>query len=135
MWHDLCAELLGEQVPPFDFIAHYDRYISHYPPAFISKLAIIAADRDITRKQYKEAGAIFDTLKRDNYDGTVKKYIDYMQGKILSETHDESGAAKIWEEQAKNYDDPLIRARAEFSLVNSHSCATARCRRKTPPAT
>ena len=118
MWRTLCSELLGEGKETFDFSANYERYISHYPPAFIGKLAIMAADRSINRKEYDAANVIFDTLKRDNFDEPVKKYIDYMRAKIFSETHSESEAAKIWEEQAKDIGDPLIRARAEFSLVN-----------------
>lgn len=118
MWHTLCSELLGNGTATFDFSANYNRYISHYPPGFIEKLAIIAADRSISRKQYDAATLIFDTLKHDGFDEPVKKYIDYMQAKILSETHSETEAAAIWAEQAKQLDDPLIRARAEFSLVN-----------------
>jgi tetratricopeptide (TPR) repeat protein len=118
IWLTLCRELLGESKETFDFSANYQRYISHYPPAFIGKLAIIAADRSINRKQYEAATAIFDTLKHDNLDEPVKKYIDFMQAKILSETHSESQAVALWAEQAKQLGDPLIRARAEFSLVN-----------------
>jgi tetratricopeptide (TPR) repeat protein len=118
MWRTLCRELLGSGTETFDFSANYERYISHYPPTFIGKLAIIAADRSINRKQYDAATAIFDTLRHDNLDEPVKKYIDYMQAKILSETHSESEAVAIWTEQAKLLEDPLIRARAEFSLIN-----------------
>jgi tetratricopeptide (TPR) repeat protein len=118
MLYDLCQELLGDDKQPFDFSANYDRYISHYPPSFIQKLAIIAADRNINRKNYAGAVAILDALKHDNYDEPVKKYADYMRAKIFSETHEEAEAAKIWETQAKDLDDPLIRARAEFSLIN-----------------
>jgi len=118
MWRSLCKELLGEGTETFNFSANYDRIIRNYPPVFIQKLAIIAADRSINRKEYDAATNIFDTLRKDNFDEPVKKYIDYMHAKILSETRNEDEAAKIWEQQAGEIDDPLIRARAEFSLVN-----------------
>lgn len=118
MWLTLCKELLGEGTDKFDFVGNYERYIRYYPPSFVGKLAVIAADRSINRRQYEAANTIFDLLKRDDFDTPVKKYITYMQGKIFSETHGEAEAAKIWEEQAKDLGDPLIRARADFSLIN-----------------
>jgi len=118
VWLNLCKELLGEPSESFNFLANYDRYIRHYPPVFIQKLAIIAADHNINRKEYDTALSIFDALKKDTLDEPVKKYIDYMHAKVLSETNNEEEAAKIWEQQASNVGDSLIRARAEFSLIN-----------------
>jgi tetratricopeptide (TPR) repeat protein len=120
MWRTLCKELLDEDTggQSFNFMANYDHIISTYPPVFIQKMAIIAADRSISRKDYDTALSIFDALRRDNLDEPVKKYIDYMHAKILSETKGEEEAEKIWEQQASNVEDPLTRARAEFSLVN-----------------
>jgi len=118
MWRDLCKELLGEGADNFNFLANYDHLIHYYPPVFIQKLAVIAADRSINHKDYDTAMAIFDILKKDSLEEPVKKYTDYMRAKILSETKNEEEAAKIWEKQAADIDDPLIRARAEFSLVN-----------------
>jgi tetratricopeptide (TPR) repeat protein len=118
MWLSLCKELLGQPGTPFNFTGNYDHTIQYYPPTFIQKLAIIAADRAITRKDYDTAMNIFDDLKKDDLDEPVEKYIDFMHAKIESETGEEDDAAKIWEKQAADIDDPLIRARAEFSLVN-----------------
>jgi len=118
MWLGLCRELLGEPGESFNFLANYDRYIHNYPPVFIQKLAVIAADRSINRKEYDVALNIFDALRKDNLEDPVRKYIDFMRAKIMSETKNEDEAAKIWEHQAAEIDDPLIRARAEFSLVN-----------------
>jgi tetratricopeptide (TPR) repeat protein len=120
LWVTLCKELLGEErgTDTFSFLSNYDRYIQHYPPVFIQKLAIISADLSINRKEYDTAIGIFDILKRDAIEEPVKKYVDYMRAKVYSETKNEEEAAKIWGQQAKDYDDPLIRARAEFSLIN-----------------
>jgi tetratricopeptide (TPR) repeat protein len=118
MWRNLCRELLNEGSEKFNFLANYDSFIHAYPPLFIQKLAIVAADRSINRKEYDTALAIFDLLKKDNLDQPVAKYVDYMHAKIFSETKREDEAIKIWERQAAEVDDPLIRARAEFSLIN-----------------
>ncbi len=118
MWRDLCKEMLGEEGGGFNFTANYDHYIRNYPPAFIQKLAIITADFSINRKEYDSANAILDILVRDNLDEPIKKYIDYMHAEIYSETRNEEEAAKIWEQQIADIDTPLIRARAEFSMIN-----------------
>jgi len=117
-WRTLCKELLGESNDRFDFTANYARTLRAYPPVFIQKLAIIAADRAINRKDYDTATGVFDALRKDNFDDPVRKYIDYMRAKILSETHNEEEAARIWEQQTTDTEDRFIRAHAEFSLVN-----------------
>ena len=118
-WLTLCKELLGEDVKQrFDFSANYERYIHNYPPVFIQKLAIIAADLRINNKEYDAANAIIDILNRDNLDAPVKKYTDYMKAKIFAETKKEEDAIKILEKQAEDVETPLIRARAEFTLIN-----------------
>lgn len=120
MWLSLCAELSGNTQESFNFNGNYEGIIRHYPPVFIQKMAVIAADKNISRKEYDQATNTFSLLQRDNIHEPVKKYIDFMRAKILSETGGEDEAAKIWEKQAGDIDDRLIRARAEFALVNMY---------------
>jgi len=118
MWLGLCKEMLNEENGAFNFVENYDLYISKYPPVFIQKLALIAADSNINLKSYDAATDIFSILTKANLDEPVGKYIDYMRAKIFSETKSEEEATKIWEKQAGLVDDPLIRASAKFSLIN-----------------
>lgn len=118
IWKTLCAQLLGDDKSVFDFPSNYDSYISKYPPPFIQKLALIAADLSIKRKEFDNAEDIFRIVTKASLDEPLQKYIEYMQAEILSETKNEEDAQKIWEKQAGYVDDPLIRASAEFSLVN-----------------
>ncbi|MEI7669321.1 MAG: hypothetical protein WCJ33_04500 [Pseudomonadota bacterium] len=118
MWHSLSNSMIDSDKSTFSFLQNYDQYISKYPPIFIQKLAIISADTNITRKEYENAKSIFEILATNNLDAPVQKYIEYMRAKILSETKSEEEATKIWEKQAEYVDDPLIRASAEFSLIN-----------------
>ncbi len=118
MWHALCEQLQGSDTAVFNFPANYDNYISKYPPPFIQKLALIAADLSIKRKDFDGASEVFRLLAKANLDEPLRKYIEYMQAEIYSETQNEDEAQKIWEKQAADVDDPLIRASAEFSLVN-----------------
>ena len=118
MWLALCGELLSEEKGKFNFVSNYESYIRNYPPVFIQKLALIAADVSINRREYNMASTIFDYIQKDKFDAPIKKYVDYMRAKIFSETKNEEEAAKIWEAQIEDVDTPLIRARAEFSLVN-----------------
>lgn len=118
MWRGLIDELINGAPPTFDFAANYDRFIRYYPPVFIQRLSIIAADRAIARHDYDQANRIFAILNKENLDEPIRKYVDFMRAKELSETHSEEEAAKIWALQAKETDDPLIRARAGFSLIN-----------------
>lgn len=120
MWLALCGELMNKDNGSFNFKDSYENTIRYYPPSFIQKIAVIAADKSIARKEYDSATAIFTTLQKEGLDEPVKKYIDFMRGKILSETGNEDEAAKIWERQAADVADRLIRARAEFSLVNMY---------------
>ena len=118
MWLTLTNQMLGKENPGFNFSLMFDNYINKYPPVFIQKLAINAADGSIAQKQYETASSIFKILKKNGLDEPVNKYIDFMNAKILSETRSEDEAAKIWEKQTAEIDDPLIRASAEFSLIN-----------------
>jgi tetratricopeptide (TPR) repeat protein len=118
LWRNLNKEVLGEDSSRFDFAANYDAYISKYPPVFIQKLALIAADFDIKQRDYDKAQDIFGLVSKNNNDEPIAKYIEYMHAEILSETKNEEEAIKIWEKEAEMVDDPLIRASAEFSLIN-----------------
>ncbi len=119
IWRTLCGQLLGEEEKNvFNFPANYDAYISKYPPPFIQKLALLAADLSIKRKEYDNASEIFRVITKASLDEPIQKYIEYMQAEILSETNNEEEAQKIWEKQVGYIDDPLIRASAEFSLIN-----------------
>ncbi len=120
MWQDLIAMATGESRDTFDFSKYYNTTIAYYPPTFIQKLALLVTDKLVERKHYEHASAVFLALQKDALDEPVKKYFDFMRAKILSETGDEEEAAKIWERQAGDVNDPLIRARAEFSLVNMY---------------
>lgn len=118
MWQALCKETLGDGDSVFDFADNYDRYINKYPPVFIQKLALIAADYNIKHRNYEKATEVLDIITRDNLDEPVRKYVDYMRAEIFSETKNEDEAAKIWEKQVAESDDRLIRASAGFSLIN-----------------
>lgn len=118
MWRNVCADAKDPGSDHFDFLKNYEPYISKYPPVFIQKLALLAADNAINHKHYDDARSIFDILTKNNLAEPVHNYVEYMEAKILSETKNEEEAARIWEKQAGYVDDPLIRASAEFSLVN-----------------
>lgn len=104
----------------YDFKSNYENFLRYYPPSFIQKIAIIAADRNIALKDYDGTTAIFTALQKDNLDEPIKKYIDFTRAKILTETGNDDEAAKIWERQAADINDRFIRARAEFALINMY---------------
>lgn len=118
IWKTLCDQLMGDDKSVFDFPANWDAYISKYPPPFIQKMAMISADLSIKRKDFDNAGDIFRLITKASLDEPVQKYIEYMQAEILSETKSEEDAQKIWERETGYVDDPLIRASAEYSLVD-----------------
>lgn len=123
MWLALCHEQMAnveKANETFSFKDNYEPFIRYYPPSFIQKIAVVAADKSVNRKDYDAATAIFTTLQKENIDEPIKKYIDFMRAKILAETGNEDEAAKIWERQTTDIADRLIRARAEFSLVNMY---------------
>lgn len=118
IWRTLCQQELGDKTANFNFTDNYDHYISKYPPSFIQKLAILAANSGINKKNYDNALSIFNIIVKNNLDDPINRYIEYMRGKIFSETGNEEEAGRIWEKQAAMIDDPLIRASAQFSLTN-----------------
>ncbi|HEU5047741.1 MAG TPA: tetratricopeptide repeat protein [Rickettsiales bacterium] len=118
MWRTLCHQELGDSSSVFDFPGNYERYISKYPPSFIQKLAIISANASINRKDFDTALNTFNIIVKSNLDEPIQRYIEYLRGKIYSETGNEDEAQRIWEKQSSYLDDPLIRASASFSLTN-----------------
>lgn len=120
MWQALIAMASGKTRDTFDFQKNYEATIAYYPPGFIQKMALLITDKLVERKNYDQASAVFLALQKDGLDEPVKKYFDFMRAKILSETNNEEEASKIWERQAGDVGDRLIRARAEFSLVNMY---------------
>lgn len=120
LWLSLCAMAQDKGSSGFSYTDQYEPYIRYYPPSFIQKLSVIAADKYINHKDYDSAKNIFAKLQKEGLDEPVKKYVDYMRAKILSETGSEDEASKIWERQAGDIMDRFIRARAEFSLINMY---------------
>lgn len=118
LWRSLPGLLSGDASQRFDFVSYNDAYISKYPPGIRQKLAIIGADTAIGEQEYNTALKIFDSLNKDKIIGPIQNYVDYLIGKISSETGQTKVALQLWERLAEDYKDGFIRSRAEFSMVN-----------------
>jgi hypothetical protein len=101
----------------FDYLAYNRAFIQYYPPEIRQKLAIAAADHFITLKEYSKAARTLDILNRDGLLDGVHLYAEYLLGKIAAENGKTDQAIKLWKPLSNQYIDPLIRARAQFSLV------------------
>jgi tetratricopeptide (TPR) repeat protein len=117
MWRNALGELLGNPTAFFNYMKNYDKYIRKYPPMMRQKLAILAADQAINRRSYNTALKVFSTLKDNEGMAPMQDYIDYLVGKVSADTGKVKEAILKWEELAKKYDDPFIRARAEYALI------------------
>lgn len=109
--------VLATPAPHFDYLKYNADYISRYPPKIRQKLAIVATDNYITNKAYSKAARTLDTLNRDGSLEPIQKYAEYLLGKIAADTGKHDQAINLWKPLAAQQEDPLIRARAEFSLV------------------
>lgn len=124
-WRAMTAELLGSPDQTFDYLTNYDAYISKYPPEFRQRLAILAADRSIAAKQPANALKILDTLATDGSAAQVGDYVNFLMGKIAMDAGRASEGLELWQKLADSAKDPLVRARAEFSLLSHRLKAKA----------
>ena len=100
-----------------EYLDYYKNYISKYPPSFRQRLALVAADTLVNRKQYNSALKIFDTLNRANVLGPVKDYADYLIAKVSSETRQHEMAIKIWNRLAEDDQNRFVQVRARYALI------------------
>ena len=121
-WRNMLADLLG--VPTkYDFLEMNTDYISKYPPLMRQRLAIIAANHAIDDKDYNVALKVFDTLqpekdsKQENLTTSIKPYINYLFGKISTETGQAKEGVNTWDELAEDYSNPFVQTHAEFSRI------------------
>lgn len=117
LWNEALSILKTDR-PRFDYLEYFKNYIQHYPPALRDKLAVLAADNYINRKSFNKALKTFDTLSESGISPRLMPYLDFLLGKISSESKNYDAAISLWEPLSKNDTDNFIRARAEFALVS-----------------
>lgn len=116
-WRAVLAELLGSASQTYNYLAMNNDYISKYPPVFRQKLAIIAADRAISAKDYNIALKILDSLHQDNIAEAINVYINFLLAKISMYTGQEKEALDSLDKLAGNIKHPFVQARADFTIV------------------
>ena len=116
-WRGMLADLLGNPDQNYDYLGLNNDYISKYPPIFRQRLAIVAADRSISSKDYHNALKIFDTLTQDNLIDPISHYVHFLMAKISAETGQEKEAIETWDKLAVAYEHPFVQSRAEFSRI------------------
>lgn len=107
--------------PPsrFDYLAYNPNFIRYYPPRIRQKLAIIAADNFIANKEYSKAARTLDLINRDGLLTPIRRYAEFLLGRIAADSGKPEQAIKMWTPLAKQYDDIFIHARAAFSLATA----------------
>jgi hypothetical protein len=116
-WRAVLSDLLGNPNQTYDYLAMNEDYISKYPPLFRQRLAIVAADRAISAKEYNIALKIFDSLHQDNLLDSINAYINFLMAKISLDTGQEKEAVENLEKLAADVKHPFVMARAEFTLI------------------
>lgn len=116
-WRSVLADLLGDSSQTYDYLSMNDDYISKYPPVFRQNLAIVAADRAISSKDYNIALKIFDSLHQDNLLDSINAYINFLMAKISMSTGQEKEASEKLDKLADDIKHPFVRARAEFTRI------------------
>lgn len=144
-WRKMLSDLTGRE-GTYDYLALNDDYISHYPPIFRQKLAIVAADRNIDAKEYNTAIRIFETLKtvkpnkeegkgdkkdakpaetstvdasmlKDDLIAPIAPYVNYLMAKIAADTGQTEESIRAMDILAQDYKHPFVRSRAEFAKI------------------
>lgn len=104
----------AEEIP---FMEYYPTYIRQYPPALQQRLAIIAADHAIQKKDLNTPIAILETLEKDDSLKGAEDYAKFLRAQVAAETGNREKAETLWTELAQKIDDRQFRARAEYALV------------------
>lgn len=117
LWKDAFRIFLEGGRPRFDYLDYDGPYIDKYPPALRQKLALIAADNYINRKNYARASRIFTKLNEDGILEPIEDEMNYLLGKIASENDRVAAARELWEPLTQQDRNRFVRARAEYSLV------------------
>jgi hypothetical protein len=116
-WRAMLADLLGNPDQSYDYLSLNNDYFSKYPTLLRQRLAIVAADRSISGKDYNNALKIFDTLTADNLVESIGPYVNFLMAKISAETGQEKDALETWDKLADDYKYPFVQTRAEFSRI------------------
>lgn len=102
---------------PVPYMQMNDSFIRQYPPTLRQRLAIIAANQAIQKRDLKTPVEIFNSLQEDKVSREIEDYLSFLQGKVSSEMGRVNEAEKIWKDLANKVEDRQFRARAEFALV------------------
>lgn len=116
-WRTMLSDLLGNSGQTYDYLSMNENYISKYPPVFRQRLAIVAADRAISAKDYNIALKIFDSLHQDNLLDQINAYINFLMAKISMSTAQEKEATENLDKLAEDVKHPFVRSRAEFTRI------------------
>lgn len=117
LWKDALRIFQEGGRPRFDYLDYDGPYIDKYPPSLRQKLALIAADNYINRKNYSRASRIFTQLNEDGILEPIEDEMNYLLGKIASENGRIESARQLWEPLAQQDHNRFVRARSEYSLV------------------
>lgn len=99
------------------YMEYNDSYIRQYPPALRQRLAIIAANHAVQKRDFRSPSDIFTSLDEDRLSGEVADYIAYLKAKVAASAGRRAEAERIWGQLAAKIEDRQFRARAEYSLV------------------
>jgi|GEM_PF-639695 len=116
MWREAMA-IFQQDRPRFDYHLYYDQYISKYPPRLRERLAILAADNYINRRNYQRAFTSFDSMNKFGISAETIDYVNFLLGKIAAEQGRYDQAIALWQPLREDSPDRFIRARSEFALV------------------
>lgn len=116
MWREALA-IFQQDRPRFDYHLYYDNYINKYPPRLRERLAVLAADNYINRRNYQRAFTTFDSLNKTGISAETMPYVNFLIGKIAAEQGRNDQAIALWKPLIDDSDDRFIRARAEFAMV------------------
>ncbi len=116
-WRSMLSDLLGNPDQYYNYLALNADYFSKYPPKLRQRMAIVAADRNVAAKEYNTALKIFDSLQEDKQIGAISAYINFLLAKISADAGQDKEAMEIWDRLAADYDQPFVRANAEFARI------------------
>lgn len=116
-WRE-AMDLVLREVGDFDYSEAYLPYLRHYPARLRQKLALIAANTNINRRQYNRALKVMDSLNKALMPQETQDYMQFLIGRILAATTQKSAARTIWTQLASQLDNRYVRPRAQFALTN-----------------
>ncbi len=115
-WKQMAQVMLDQSQKSLRFAKFDKQYAKAYPPDIRQKLALVAADQMVDKKNFNTVYRIFDMLNTDKQMEPIQEKADFLIARIMAEKGDHKRAADKLNTLIENSRNEFLVSRARYLL-------------------